>query len=566
MVKSTSRRQGSLPLRRAANILSLLVRHGFGDVVDRFFRGGVKESGPDESPVRRRFPNPRRIRVALEELGPTFIKLGQMMSSRADIFPPDYIEEFRKLQDQIPPAPFPEIKMLIENQLHRPLEQAFSRFEQQPLAAASVAQVHLATLPDFGEVAVKVIRPGVRKKIRQDIRMMYYLAERFERSFEAGRIIGAVDLVKEFERTISKELDMFIEAGSMEKFRQNFKETPEIHIPKVHWDHTTKSVLVMEQIHGIKMDRVEEIKRQGLDPRAIALTGLRAFSKQLMEFGLFHADPHPGNTIVMHDGRVALLDFGIVGYLDRTIMLHVSNLFLGFAEHDYDMVIDALAGAGLINEETMELGDFRGDLEDVAETFYGRSLKAITMKDIYDQVMQLVLKYRIRLPRNLLLLMKTLVQTEALGKILNSDASILEITRPFARRFIGREQTILGRASRDAREMGSHIKAFPKLVRDILSQVAQGKQQIDLVHRGFKDLDSQIERPFNRLTVGLIIGASIIGGSLALNSSEKLMEIPVNAFGIGTISITALLGITGYIIATGLGLWLIVSILLSRKL
>jgi ubiquinone biosynthesis protein len=489
-----------------------------------------------------------------------------MMSSRADIFPPDYIEEFRKLQDEIPPAPFSVIKRLIENQLGRPLEKAFSRFEQQPLAAASVAQVHLATLPDLGEVAVKIIRPGIRKKIREDIRMMYYLAERFERSFEAGRIIGAVDLVKEFERTISKELEMYIEAGSMEKFRQNFKESPEIHIPKVHWEYTTKSVLVMEHIRGIKMDRVEEIERHGLDPKAVALLGLRAFSRQLMEFGLFHADPHPGNTIVMHDGRVALLDFGIVGYLDRTTMLHLSNLFLGFAEHDYDMVLDALAGAGLIHEETTELGDFRADLEDVAETFYGRTLKAITMKDIYDQVMQLVLKYRIRLPRNLLLLMKTLVQTEALGKILNSDASILEITRPFARRFIGKEQTILNRASKDAREIGGHIKAVPKLVRDILSQVAQGKQRLDLVHRGFEDLDRQIERPVNRLTVGLIIGASIIGGSLALNSSTKVMEISVNAFGIGTISITALLGIIGYVIATGLGLWLIVSILLSRKL
>jgi ubiquinone biosynthesis protein len=553
-------------LRRTAGILSLLVRHGFGDVIDRFFRGGApKDVRSDEPPARRRFPNPRRIRIALEELGPTFIKLGQMMSSRADIFPPDYIAEFRKLQDQIPPVPFSEIEKLIEDQLRRPLGEAFSQFEKQPLAAASVAQVHLASLPDREEVAVKVIRPGIRKKIREDIRIMYSLAERFERSFEAGRIIGAVVLVREFERTISKELDMYIEAGSMEKFRQNFKESPEIHIPKVHWDHTTKSVLVMEHIRGIKMDLVEEIKRTGLDPKAIALLGLRAFSRQLMEFGLFHADPHPGNTIVMKDGRVALLDFGIVGYLDRTTMLHLSNLFLGFAEHNYDMVIDALAGAGVIHEQTMELGDFRGDLEDVAETFYGRSLNSITMKDIYDQVMQLVFKYRIRLPRNLLLLLKTLVQTEALGKILNSDASILEITRPYAVRFIGKEQNILSRVSKDAREMGGHIKAVPKLVRDILSQVAQGKQRLNLVHR-FKDLDTQIERPVNRLTIGLIIGASIIGGSLALNSSEKVMDINVHAFGIGTISLTALLGIIGYVIATALGLWLIVSIIFSRKL
>jgi len=553
-------------LRRTAGILSLLIRHGLGDLADRLFRGTTKEGASDESPGKRRIPNPRRIRVALEELGPTFVKLGQMMSSRGDIFPPQYIEELRKLQDQVPPVPFPGIKRLVERQLRRPLEEVFSRFEQQPLAAASVAQVHLAALPDEGEVAVKVIRPGIRNKIREDIRMMYYLAEKFERSFESGRIIGAVDLVKEFERVISKELDMFIEAGSMEKFRQNFKESSEIHIPKVHWEYTTKSILVMEHIRGIKMDHVEEIKREGLDPKAVALVGLRAFSKQLMEYGLFHADPHPGNTVVMHDGSVSLLDFGIVGYLDRSTMLHLSTLFLGFAEHDYDMIVDALRGAGLIHEGTMKLGDFRADLEDVAETFYGRSLKAITMKDVYDQVMQLVLKYRIRLPRNLLLLMKTMVQTEALGKILNSDASLLEITRPFARRFIEKEQTLLKRASKEAGEMGGHLKAVPKLVRDILGQVAEGKQRLDLVHRGFEDLDTQIERPINRLTVGFIIGASIVGGSLALNSTEKVIEISLHSLGLGTVSLTALLGITGYVIATVLGLWLIVSIMLSRKL
>jgi ubiquinone biosynthesis protein len=504
--------------------------------------------------------------MALEELGPTFVKLGQMMSSRADIFPPEYIEEFKRLQDQVPPAPFPDIQRLLEDQLRRPLGEAFLEFDRQPLAAASVAQVHLAKIAEHGDVAVKIVRPGIRKKIREDLRLMQYLANRFERSFEAGRFIGAVDLVDEFERTLAKELDMLIEAGSMEKFRQNFQGSPEICIPRVYWDYTTKSVLVMEHIRGIKMDRVEEIRRHGIDPKEVALRGLRTFSKQLMEFGLFHADPHPGNTIVMPDGRIALVDFGIVGYLDRTTMLQVSNLFLGYAEHDYGMIMDALAGAGLINEQTMKFGDFRADLEDVSETFYGRSMSAITMKDVYDQVMQLVLKYRIRLPRNLLLLMKTLVQTESLGKILKSDASILETTRPFAKRFIEQELTPLNRFTKDAREMGGHIKAVPRLVHEILNHVSEGRQRVNIVHEGFEDLDAQIERPVNRLTVGMIIGASIIGGSLALNSPEKVVEIPLPVLGIGTISLTALLGIIGYVIATALGLWLIFSILFSRKL
>jgi ubiquinone biosynthesis protein len=571
-MKAFSSSSSHIPLRRATVIVSLLIKHGFSDLAERIFlrrKEKGKETLDEALFPKQKFPNPRRIRLVLEELGPTFVKLGQMMSTRADLFPPDYINEFKKLQDQIPPVPFPEIKALIEGQLKRPVPEVFSDFAPEPFAAASVAQVHAAVLRSNEKVAVKVIRPGIRKKIREDIRLMYYLAERFERSFEAGRIIRPVELVKEFERTIYKELDMFIEAGSIEKFRENFKGSHEIYIPKVYWNYVTKSVLVMEHIDGIKMDNVEEIKRHGIDPKAIALTGLRAFSRQLMEFGFFHADPHPGNTIVLRDGRVALVDFGITGYLDHGMMLRIANIFLGYAEHDYERVMDALRQAELVDEQTMELGDFRVDLEEVSETFYGRSLSTITAKDVYDQLMQLVLKYHIRLPRNLILLMKTLVQTESLGKILNSDASILEITKPYARRAIEGENTLdrtLTRLGRDAKDLGDHMKAVPKFVHEILQQIARGKQKLEIVHGGFHDLDAQLEKAVNRLTVGMIVCASLIGGSIALNSSQRFVEVTIRSLSKEPIALTAFLGVFGYGVATILGLWLVVSILRSGRL
>jgi ubiquinone biosynthesis protein len=546
-----------IPLKRTAVIASLLIKHGFGDVSQRLLRRDY------------RFPHPRRIRLALEELGPTFVKLGQMMSTRADLFPPEYIEEFKKLQDQISPVSFQEIKELIEGELKHPLAEIFSQFISEPLAAASVAQVHLASLRETEKVAVKVIRPGIRKKIKEDIRLMYYLAEKFERSFEAGRIIGAIELVKEFERTIYKELDMHIEAGSIEKFRENFKDSKEIYIPKVHWDYVTKSVLVMEHIEGIKMDRVEEIRRHGMDPKEIAMIGLRAFSRQLMEFGFFHADPHPGNTLVMPDGRVALVDFGITGYLDRGAMQRVASVFLGYAEHDYERVMDALGGAGLIDEKTMASGDFKADLIDVSETFYGRSLSTISMKDIYDQVITLVLKYHIRLPRNLLLLMKTFVQTESLGKILNSDANILEVTKPYAKTLIETEGSVektFTRLADDARDVGGHLKVVPKFVHEILRQMATHGQRLEVMHRGFHDLDAQIEKAVNRLTVGMVVCASVIGGSIALNSSQKIAEFTIGFLSKEPISLTALLGVFGYGLATVLGVWLVISILRSGRL
>ncbi len=559
-------------LKRFGVISRVLLRHGFGDVAERLFITGDGRPKPhhdDDLLFKSGFPSPRRIRLVLEELGPSFIKLGQLMSIRADIFPPEYLNEFKKLQDSVPPVPFPAIKKSIEEDLRRPLEEVFAEFSPESLAAASVAQVHLARLFNGQDVAVKIVRPGIRKKIRQDIGLMYALARRIEKSFELGRSLGAVNLVKEFERTIYRELDMFVEAGSIEKFAHNFQDIDEIYIPKVYWDYTTKSMLIMERIEGIKMDQVDAIRDHGIDPREVALIGLRSFSRQLMEFGFFHGDPHPGNTIVMYDGRVSLVDFGITGYLDEEMMRHIAHLFLGYAEHDYDMVLEALWNAGLIEEETMDLPSFRVDLKDISEAFYGRSLQTISVRDVYDQVMQLVLKYHLTLPRNLLLLLKTFIQTEALGKILGSDASILEVTKPYAKKLLQRgyeAQKVFKNVGKDFRSMGSYLKMTPKLIHDLLRQAVRGQQRVELRHNGFQELGSQFERSINRFTVGMILSASIIAAALILNSTQKVLEFSFRFFGLQKISLTEVLGLIGYVIATILGIWLIVSILRSRKL
>ena len=563
---------GFSEMRRFGTITRVLAKHGFGNLVDRRTGAREKSSGEasEQEPAGKPgFPSPVRVRLALEELGPSFVKLGQLMSTRADIFPPEYIEEFKKLQDQVPPAPFPEIKRVIESEIKRPLDKIFHEFDSQPIAAASVGQVHVATLFTGEKVAVKIIRPGIDKKIREDIRLMYFLANRIEKTFEVGRILGVVNLVREFERVIFRELDMLIEAGSIDKFAFNFKEIEEIYIPRVYWDYTTKSVLVMEHIDGIKMDQVEAMRALGIDPKEIALIGLRSFSRQLMKFGFFHADPHPANTIVMRNGRVSLVDFGITGYLDDEMMRQIANLFLGYAEHDYDMVMDALLDASLVDDETMDLTAFRTDLKDMSESFYGRSLQHISVRDVYDQLMQLVLKYHIRLPRNLLLLLKTFIQTEALGKILGSDASILEVAKPYAKELLQRgydAQSLLKNLGRDARTLANYGKTIPKYVNDVLRAAARGRQRIELAHSGFEPLSAQLEKGVNRLTIGVIIAASIIAAALVLNSSEKVVELTAPLLGLQKISLTALFGLTGYVVATILGIWLIVSIFRSGKL
>ena len=559
-------------IKRFAVISRIMVKHGLGGILDRIFdRDDVGAKVGDEKPVFARtiYPSPRRIRRVFEELGPTFVKLGQLMSMRADMFPPEYLEEFKKLQDRVPPVPFPEIQAVIERELKHPISELFISIEEESLAAASVAQVHAAELAEGELVVVKVIRPGIDKKIREDIRLMYYFAEKLENAFEIGQVIGFVNLVKEFERSIFRELDMYIEAGSTERFARNFKDSQELYIPKVYWDYTSKSILVLELIEGIRMDRIDEIRARDIDPKEIAMIGLRSFSRQLMEFGLFHADPHPGNSIVMNDGRLGLVDFGIIGYLDEKTMLEIANVFLGYAEHNYDMVMDALVDAALINEETVNLKYFRNDLRDISEPFYGRSLKNISVKDVYGQVMQLLLKYHIRLPRDLMLLFKTFIQAEALGKILGSDASLLEVTRPYAKKLLKQgydTQKLVHNIARDFRATRGYLRVFPKLFHDILKGMTTGKHQIEIRHIGFQQSSAKIEKGFNRLTVGLIISASLIAGSLVLDSSQKVMEFKIQFLGINTISITALLGLLGYSLATLLGFWLILSIFRSGKM
>ncbi len=549
-------------IRHFGTISRILIKHGLAEAAERL-------TGRDRGKAKTGLPDPVRIRKAMEDLGPSFIKLGQLMSTRGDIFPPEYIDEFTKLQDQVPPVPFDQIRNSIEAELRQPLEQLFESFEPVSMAAASVAQVHTAFLKDGRKVAVKVIRPGIEKRIRKDIQLMYYFADKIEKKFDFGQMIGVTNLVKEFERTIFRELDMLTEAGHIERFTHGFKDNKEIYIPEVYWQYTSKSVLVMEHIEGIKMDNVAEIKRHGIDPKEVAMIGLRSFSRQLMAAGIFHADPHPGNTIVLYDGRVSLVDFGIVGYLDEETMLQIAHLFLGYAEHDYDMVMEAFESAGLVDAETMNLRSFRLDLKEMSEPFYGRSLKTISAKEVYDQVMRLIFKYRIHMPRNLLLLFKTFIQTEALGKILGSDASLLEVTRPYAKKLLeqGYEaQKIFKNVGREAKTAGGYLRMMPKLSHDIFKRLAQGTHSLKLEHGGLEQASKKFESGLNRLTLGLVIAASLVAAALILNSSKKFLIFEFEFLGAQRLSVTELLGLGGYIIATVLGLWLVFSIIRSGKL
>ncbi len=553
-------------------ILWVVVWYGIRDVTGSVARVATKISGSPEkyrTSTENVFPSPRLIRHCMEKLGPSFIKLGQLLSTRDDILSFEFVNEFKKLQDQVQPLPLSAISGVVENELGKPLTALFDHFNSESIAAASVAQVHEAKLLSGERVAVKVIRPDILPIIRNDIRLMYYLARKIEKRSQKGRMLGVINLVKEFERTIFNELDMFIEAGNIERFRNNFKHTPEMHICKVYREYTSRSVLVMDYIDGIKVDQVEAIKAAGIDPGEVALIGLRSFSRQLMEFGFFHADPHPGNTIVMSDGRVSIIDFGLMGYVDDEMMKELANICLGFADHDYGLVMDALKKMGLLDKKAIHLKEFKDDLKEVSEPFYGRPLSTISVREVYDKVMQLVLKHQITMPRNLLLIFKTFVQNEAIGKKLGSTSSILQIARPYAERLIEQSlepDEIFKRLNADARKMADHLQSIPENITEILANAADNNLSMEIQHTASYKTQQSLERGINRLILGIIISASTIAAALILNSSRKLFDIDLEFAGLPSISLTDLLGVTGYVIATFLGLWLIIAIFRSGRL
>lgn len=558
---------------RLRQILKVFLRHGFRDFISKLNLEGylplaktielLNVFGDEE----KKLTAPERFRMVFEELGPTFIKFGQLLSTRPDYIPAEYIYEFKKLQDNVPPFSRAEVEKIIKKEYgpDASVEQIFKTFDFKPIAAASVAQVHIGTLTSGEEVAVKIQRPDIEEMIRQDIRILYKLAGLVERNFEESRLLDPVGVVNEFEKTILKEMDFITEGTSIEKFRVNFKDFPGVYIPVVFWDYTTRRILVVERVNGLELDEVKKIKESGRDPKKVADIGLNCFCKQIMEDGFFHADPHPGNSMLMADGRIALIDFGITGSLDIELMENIANIFIGYSDHDYEKLVKTFGRMGIITEAT-NISVFKQDLKDLSEPFYGRSLKHISIKEIFDKIMQTCLKHNMKLPRDLLLLFKTFLQIEALGRDLDPDSSVLEKAKPYAVRLLEKGHNpgvAFKNFKKDMAEFYSLMKVIPENVKNVLVQLSKGKQRFEFMHLGFDKINLDIVRGINRITMGIVISASIIGSALVISSGTEVL--PVTITGLGKVSLTTLIGLLGFTISTILSIWLVISIIRSDR-
>lgn len=545
--------------RRYRQITEAMIRHGFGYLVEQL------ELLPF-IPIRRRLfwrgEPPKvmslgaRIRLLMESLGPTFVKLGQLLSTRTDLLPPEITGELARLQDDVPPFPVDEVIALIESETGRPLEASFASFEREPLAAASIAQVHRAVLPDGTQVVVKVRRPGVEESIATDIEILTGLAHLVHDRLRLD-LVDPVQLVREFARGIRRELDFTIEGRYIRRFHENFSAFPGVKIPKVYWEFVTPRLLVLEYVDGVKIDQYEQLEAWGIDREALARRGAEAFLKQVMLDGCFHGDPHPGNLLVQRDGTLAYVDFGVVGRLDRATMGHLAELFVGFVDADVERVIKALVRAGAIQGEIDQVA-LRDELLDLIDAYHDRSLRDVEISQVIAEALEIAYRHRLKFPPDLLLLARAFVTMEGVGKGLNPRFNVMEIAEPFVQGLMRQKFDPVRIAKTIASES---VDAFELLARipvsldRALDRLNRGELQIAFQHKGLDRLINRIDIVSNRISFSVIIGALIVGSSLIIQTQRGplLFDLP-------------LLGVLGYVVAGIFGMGLILSIVRSGRL
>jgi len=535
-------------MKRYAQIADILVKHGFGIVVDELFpglpgRGLGIGSGEDSASLSVYV----RIRLAFEELGPTFIKFGQILSTRRELFPPDLIDELSKLQDQVPPLPFPEVEPLLDESIPG-WKDIFLNLAPCPIAAASLSQVHRGVLADGTQVAVKIQRPKIDEVIETDLLILSSLAERIEVISPDYRLFNPTGLVREFAGQIRKELDFTRDGKNAERIRRNMGELEGIRVPRIHWNASSRRVLTMDYIEGVRIDDVESIRDMGYDPVVIAERGFAAYIKQIMIDGFFHGDPHPGNLLVMENGDLAFLDFGICMVLRPQRRETFIRLLAGIAETDVEACISAFADLGVrILDEDMEL--FRDDLYILLIDYSDYEVQQYDFSKMAIELSEIMRKYQLQVPGELMRLLKVIGMVGEIALALDPSFCFTKRIRPYLDELV-KEQYFSYDALKQEISTGigsiRTLLRIPDQVSSALKKVSEGKVRIDVVAHDVRRLQETLDRSTDRIMVGLITSSVVIGSSLLMLASES--PIPYGQYiamlGYGTAVIVGIYAIT----------------------
>lgn len=542
-------------LPRYREVANILIKHGFGSLFDRFSLHLLRRK--ERGPVDREFSGYSaaiRLRRAFEELGPTYVKLGQILSTRPDIFPASYISELEKLQDSVPPIPLERVLEVLNRQGIK-MEETFTSFTETSIAAASIGQVHEAVLKSGQRVVVKIQRPGIEKIVENDLIILMEMARLLEKRSDFGRLYKITEIVDELGQALVNELDFRKEARHADNFHRNFVGDKHVVIPRIFWELSSQRVLVMEFVESIKISDFESLRESNCDKKEIAVHLIEALFKQVYEFGLFHADPHPGNIGVLPGEQIVFYDFGQVGILDELMKERCMNLTVNMMRYDAEGVTRSLLEIG-VGAQYVNYEEFRRDVARLQQKYVGLPLSEIDIAQSLSELLDLSAYYQLRLPAELSLLVKMMMTVENIVSELDPKLSILDIAKPYGRKLLRRKfsrdriQRQLLNTTVDYLELA---KDFPRQMNNILQAMEDGKFRIKLEHDNINKLTNRLDVISNRISLAIILAALIVGTSLVVKQMGAgfLSRIP--------------LAEAGFALGIVLGLFLAYSIIRSGR-
>ncbi len=551
-------------LSRLHDIATIMIRYGFGDIVNRMGvthaldRAGFHRNGKSE---HAHLPAPVRVRRALEEMGPTFVKLGQLLATRVDMFDPEWIAEFGKLQDSAPPVPYEDIRQQLKEDLGALPEEVFAHFDPEPLAAASIAQVYRARTEDNNEVILKVRRPGIRPVIEADLRWLSRLSELAESESPELRSFRPKEVVRQFALSLRRELDFSVECRNAERISQNFagykdeSGLPIIEIPRVYWQWTGERICVQEYISGIPGRQLKAVDEAGLNRKLLARRGAHAVLKMIVEDGFFHADPHPGNVFYLPDNRIAFIDFGMVGRLTEELREQLIHFLLGLVRHDPRKVMDVLldwTGDGVQDEASLTL-----EIQTFLDQYHGVPLKQLSLGTMLTDTVAILRQHQLMLPADLALLIKAFISLEGMGRELDPDFDIAGEAMPMLEEMLRARYTpsaLIRRGGKALTEMMSLIAGLPHDLSRLLRAARRGRLEIHIDVTNLRHVGNQLDSAANRLVIGIVVAALIVGSSIVMTvpGGPHLFGLPA-------------LGLLGFTSAAIGGVWLMLSIWKSNR-
>ncbi len=509
-------------LRRYRQIVEILADYGFGAFLAQM---GMSErfNIPRWWRRRRTIPgdemtNPRRLRRALEDLGPTFIKFGQILSTRSDILPPEYIEELSYLQDEVPPVSWEEARKVVETELGASVEDLFAQVDPVPIASASLAQVHVACLVSGEEVVVKIQRPNIEKTINLDLDIIYDLARTAQQRITAASRYEVADIAEEFSSALRTEMDFRREAWNADRFRQNFADQPRLYVPKIYWDYSTRRLLVMERIQGIKIDDLDGLEAAGYDRQRLSHYAADFVLKEILFDGFFHADPHPGNMLIMPGEVIGVLDFGTVGRLDEQDRANLARLFIAAVQLDVDGIVDQLQRMGVADYRVDRMG-LQRDLKRILTRYYGLPIYEIDAQEVAKAVRPIMYEYKLNIPTDYYLLMKTVIMMQGVGLNLDPDFDIAKAAQPYIGKLFRRlwlPSSWGPEVLRLAMDWKDFATVFPRKTSRILDQVERGQLTVQAEMPQLEPTINMIDRLINRIIFSVLVAALLVALALLL--------------------------------------------------